>query len=86
MYNDQTTEFNKIESLPSNMTAFFRRFLSIARNQILSYRQKKALSKLSLHLKYDVGLLDVRPTGEMLIGDTMKNRQTTLEDLWLRHR
>lgn len=86
MYNDQATDFIPIESHPPIAMALFSRFFSIARHHVLSYRQKKLHSKLSLHLKHDIGLLDIRPTREMLIDDTMKNRQTTLEDLWLRYR
>lgn len=51
-----------------------------------AHRQRRVISSLPLHLQYDAGLLDVRPTKGMIINDTARSLQTTLENLWLRYR
>lgn len=86
MYINQVTQFIPTTSRSTALSRVFHHLSALAMERLSSYRQKKAISKLSLHLKYDAGLLDIRPTREMLIEDTMKSRHTTLEDLWLRYR
>lgn len=86
MYNHQTSEFTSIAHQFAETTTFIRRLKDALKDKYSSYRGKRARSKLSLHLQYDAGLIDVRPTRVMLIDDIMKNQQTTLEDMWLRYR
>lgn len=86
MYNHQASEFTSIAHQFAETTTFIRGLKDMLIDKYSSYRGKKASSKLSLHLQHDGGLIDIRPTREELIGDTMRFRQTTLEDLWLRYR
>ena len=86
MYSHQTTEFTSVAHHYSETKTFIRWLRGALKDKYSSHRGKKAASKLSLHLQYDAGLIDIRPTREELIEDTMRFRQTTLEDLWLRYR
>lgn len=47
-------------------------------------RHERVVSKLSLHLRYDVGDIDCRPPLPPQLAEVLTPQQTTLESNWLR--
>lgn len=47
-------------------------------------RQERVVSRLSLHLRYDVGDIDYRSPLPQPLEEMLKSHQQTLETMWLR--